>query len=235
MLSYPFDEFGKPLARALRETPQPRAARSCACRQLRPLPQRRAPARGLLRPRQWPEARPEPRHRAAARPRPRDRRNRGRRRPRRQRRRGGRPPRRLPVDRLHRLRALQAGSRGAVHGASRPRHQPRRRLRRPCAGAASTLSVRLRPAARGRGLHLRLLGADRLQRAQEVRAARPRRRAAHHRRRRRRPVGRAHGGGSARRQAGRGRDRSRQMGPGPRRRRRRLPGPRAMRGAPRPS
>ena len=82
------------------------------------------------------------------------------------------------------------------------------------------------PLPEAAGLHLRLLGPDRLQRAQEMRAARRRRHAAHHRRRRCRPVGRAHGGGGTRRQAGRGRDRSRQMGYGPRCRRRRLPGPR---------
>ena len=236
MLSYPFDEFGKPLAQVLRETPQPTGSEvvvrvgSCGvCHSDVHLHE------GYFDLGDGQQARPEPRHRAAARARPRDRRHRDRRRPRRQRRRGRRPPRRLPVDRLRRLRPVQGRSRGAVHGAARPRHQPRRRLCRPCAGAAPALPVRLRPAARGAGLHLRLLGPDRLQRAQEVRAARRRRHAAHHRRRRRRPVGRAHGGGGARRQADGGRDRPRQVGSGPRGRRRRLPGPHRCRGRPRPS
>ena len=236
MLSYPFDEFGKPLAQALRETPQPTGSEvvvrvgSCGlCHSDVHLHegyfdlgngQKLDLSRGIAPPRVLGHeiagtvvaVGPDAGGVAV-----------------------GRPPRRLPVDRLHRLRALQGGSRGALHGAPRPRHQPRRRLRRPCAGAASALSVRLRPAARGPGLHLRLLGPDRLQRAQEMRAARRRRHAAHHRRRRRRPVGRAHGGGGTRRQAGRGRDRSRQVGSGPRCRRRRLPGPRPMPQRPRPS
>ena len=150
MLSYPFDEFGKPLAQVLRETPQPTGSEvvvrvgSCGlCHSDVHLHegyfdlgngQKLDLSRGIAPPRVLgheiagtvvgvgPDA-------------------------------GGVAvgDRRVvfPWIGCTACGPCTAGSRGAVHGAARPRHQPRWRLRRPCAGAASALSVRLRPAARG--------------------------------------------------------------------------------------
>ena len=226
--------------RRVRQAPGAGAARDAAahgqrgrraCRQLRAVPQRRAPARGLLRSRQWPEARPEPRHRAAARARPRDRR-------------GPWSPS-APRPAASRRETAASCSRGSAA---------------PPAGPARTGHEELCMAPRALGInrdggfadhvlvpHPRYLFAyDPLPEAQActyacsgltaysaLKKCAPlgrRRHAAHHRRRRRRPVGRAHGGGGTRRQAGRGRDRSRQVGSGPRSRRRRLPGPRGCGG-----
>ena len=146
MLSYPFETFGKPLAQALRETPQPVGSEVLAeRRQLRRVPQRPAHAGRLLRPRQRQQARPEPRHRAAARARPRDRRHRRRGRPRR---RGVAVGDRRVVFPWIGCGACGPCAAGHEELCAAPRAlgmQPRRRLRQPCAGAACALPVRLRP------------------------------------------------------------------------------------------
>ena len=106
-------------------------------------------------------------------------------------RRGRQALRRLPVDRLRRLRGLQEGRRVALPDAAHARHPDRRRLRQPCRGAAGALPGRLRHGAAGAGRDLHLLRHHRLQRPEEDPGPRRRRRPLpdHRRRWRRRPGG----------------------------------------------
>ena len=85
----------------------------------------------------------------------------------------GRQGRGLSLDRLRPMRGLQSGRREHLRGAAPSRHHGRRRLRHPCAGAASALSDRLCAAVAVLCRRADVLGADRLCRAQA--AGRPRR------------------------------------------------------------